>query len=101
MTPEQEIERGRQAKELLEHPLMVEAVQAIQSRLVQEWADSPVRDKEGREHIWRLQSALKAVMGHLRTTMESGEMASLKKPKPMFQPLEDLKDRAVEWLSGG
>lgn len=73
----EEIERARQAQELAEHPLFVEAFAAYQQRLVDEWAASPARDTEGREKLWLMQKTAAMVQQHLKQLMETGKLATL------------------------
>ena len=70
-----EADRGRRAQDLMSDELMVEAFNTIRTRLTTEWADSPARDHEGREKIWLMLKSLNAVEVHLRTTLETGQMA--------------------------
>lgn len=99
MTPDEESKlraeasRGQQAKELMEHPLMVEALQIIRSNLTQAWETSPARDDEGREKLWMMQHLLKGVEGHLKQVLETGTMASLQ-----LSNWQKLKMRASEWI---
>jgi hypothetical protein len=73
----EEISRGQQAKELMEHPLFREAVETLRTRYMDEWAASPVRDPEGREKIWMLQKSLSAVESHVKEVMETGKLARI------------------------
>jgi hypothetical protein len=73
----QEIGRGQQAAELLEHPLLVEAFEMMRSQYLSAWESSPARDAQGREELWRLLKSLSAVEGHLKTVVETGKMARL------------------------
>lgn len=88
-----EIERARQAQDLIEHPLFKEALEMYRQRLQQEWADSPARDTEGRERLWLMQKTVSVVEGHLRTLMETGKLASIQ-----LQQRQTLMQRAKSWL---
>ena len=72
-----EIERARQAQELIEHPLFVEAFETYRERLMKEWADSPARDTDGREKLWLMTKLLNGVENHLKELMQTGKLASL------------------------
>lgn len=69
--------RGQRAHELMADDLMVEAFGTLNTRLTKEWADSPVRDTEGRERIWLMQKLLKSVGDHLSEIAQTGKLASL------------------------
>jgi hypothetical protein len=73
----QEISRGQQAAELMEHPLLSEAFATLKAQYVSAWESSPARDIQGREELWRLLKSLSAVEGHLKTVVETGKMARL------------------------
>jgi hypothetical protein len=72
-----EVERGRQATDLLEHPLMAEAFEAIRQRYLSEWENSPARDSQGREKIWTYLKQLEAVKAHLTEVVTTGKMAQM------------------------
>lgn len=72
-----EAARGMRANELMSDELLVEAFTTLENRLTQEWANSPVRDSEGRERIWVMQKLLKNVEDHLREIATTGKMAAL------------------------
>lgn len=90
-----EQERARQAQELAEHPLFQEALQQYRERLMQEWADSPARDTEGRERLWLMQKTVGVVESHLRQLMETGRLASLQ-----LAQRRSLAQRARDSLQG-
>jgi len=79
MDQQQEINRGQQATELLNHPLMQEAISTLRSQYQAAWEASPARDKEGREELWKLLKTLGAVEGHLKQVIETGRMATIQR----------------------
>lgn len=93
MDLEREISRGNQAQELLEHPLMVEALQTMRSRITEQWESSPARDKEGRESLWTMLKLLGNLEGHLKEVLETGKLARLQ----LEQKQSALK-QAKEWI---
>jgi hypothetical protein len=72
----QEMDRGQQARDLLEHPLMQEAFSTIRETYLAQWESSPARDSEGREKIWTYLKQLETVKAHLSTVLETGRMAT-------------------------
>lgn len=72
----QEIDRGRQAQELLEHELMQEAFKTIRETYLSQWEASPARDTEGRERIWTYLKQLEQLKAHLQSVLETGKMAT-------------------------
>lgn len=86
-----EQERGRQATELLEHPLMKEAFSTIRQEFTQAWQSSPARDQEGRERLWHLLKLTDRLEGFLTETVTTGKMASMQieEARTLAQKLKD------------
>ena len=84
--------RANAARELVEHPLYVEAFEVYTQRLKTEWADSPARDKEGRETLWIMLKTAQAVQSHLQQILETGKLASLQ-----LQQKRSMLERARQW----
>ena len=76
METEKEIQRGQQAKRILEDPIYVEALQKVSQELDQEWINSPIRDTEGRERIYMMKKMLNVLHVQLKSVMETGTLAS-------------------------
>ena len=76
-TIEERLYLGDRAKEALENEAYIQAFDLIKSEVLQQWADSPARDTEGREKLWLMQSLLNKLQQTLKTTMETGKLASL------------------------
>lgn len=75
MELDREISRGQRAAEILDSDLYIEAFDMLKTRLMQQWAESPARDKEGRESLWLMTRLLENVQGHLAEIMQTGKMA--------------------------
>ena len=76
METEKEIQRGQQAKQILEDPIYVEAIQKVSQELDQEWINSPIRDTEGREKIYMMRKMLGVLHVQIQSVMETGKLAS-------------------------
>ncbi len=76
MDKEKEIQRGQQAKRILEDPIFVEALQKVSQELDQEWINSPIRDTEGREKIYMMRKMLGVLHVQLQSVMETGKLAT-------------------------
>ncbi len=76
MDLEKEQQRGHRAKQILEDPIFVEALQKVSQELDQEWINSPVRDTEGRERIYMMKKMLNVLLVQLQSVMETGKLAS-------------------------
>ena len=76
MDKEKEIQRGQQAKRILEDPIFVEALQKVSQELDQEWINSPIRDTEGREKIYMMKKMLGILHVQIKSVMDTGKLAS-------------------------
>ena len=76
MDKEKEIQRGQQAKRILEDPIYIEALQKVSVELDQEWLNSPIRDTEGREKIYMMKKMLNVLLVQIKSVMETGKLAS-------------------------
>jgi hypothetical protein len=75
MSPEQERDRGTEAKLLLENDLLNGALDAIEAEVLRQWEECPARDTEGRETIWLLYKTTKKFRRLLTGYVETGKMA--------------------------
>ena len=75
MSDELDARRGEEARQLLEHPLLVEAFELIEQEHIERWKNSPARDEEGRQSIWLSLKNLHKVRGHLEHVMATGKVA--------------------------
>ena len=87
-----EVERGRQAADIINHPLFVEALEKYKQRLVSEWMASPARDQDGREKLWLMIKTSEAVERHLVELMETGTLASVQ-----LEQKRTLAERLKNW----
>ena len=76
METEKEIQRGQQAKRILEDPIYIEALQKVSQELDQEWINSPIRDTEGRERIYMMKKMLNVLLVQIKSVLETGKLAS-------------------------
>ena len=76
MDKEKEIQRGQQAKRILEDPIYIEALQKVSQELDQEWINSPIRDTEGRERIYMMKKMLNVLLVQIKSVLETGKLAS-------------------------
>ena len=73
-----EIDKGNQAKRILEDEIFTDAVKKIEDRLDQEWLNSPLRDNEAREKIFLMRKMLQSLINEITSVMETGKMANKK-----------------------
>jgi hypothetical protein len=76
MTEQQDIDRGRQAAELLESPLLKAALDAIEAEVVAQWEQCPARDTEGKEALWQLMKTSKKFRSLLTGYVNTGKLAA-------------------------
>lgn len=66
------IDRGQRAQMLLDDSVLQEALDAIEREVVDQWADCPARDKEGKEALWQLLKTSKKFRALLLGYVETG-----------------------------
>lgn len=76
MTPDQEVDRAKAAAELLESPTLKEALDAIESAVVEQWENCPARDTEGKEALWQLMKTSKKFRSLLTGYVNTGKLAT-------------------------
>ena len=74
-TREQEIERGHQARVIVEHPLWLESWATFEAEITRAWADAPARDEAGREQLWLALHAGRRARGMIETILTTGKLA--------------------------
>ena len=77
LTPDQELRRGEQARQVIENEIYVEAWQKLRDGIIHMWETCPIRDKEGQHELKLELKLLKEVRHHLETTMNTGKMAKI------------------------
>ena len=87
MTPEQELERAARAEQILGDELFKEAVREVEEAILSGIKRSPIKDAELREKLCQQLTQLEAVVGYIRSVMETGKLAEA-----------TLKQRAIEGL---
>ena len=85
-----ELHRAARAQELLDNPLMAEALAAWETEITTQWQNSPLRDAEGREHLRRLLQASREFQLYLSSVAQTGELVRLSmERKTALQKLRD------------
>lgn len=77
MTDKMELEilRGKDAEQLLAHPLLREAITLIEQDIVDKWQNSPARDAEGREKLYQNQVLLARLVAQIEQVVKTGQFA--------------------------
>ena len=71
----EEIARANQAKQILEHPLYVEALATVKEALVQYLLDTKVAEEVERDRLYITIKALDLVNQHITSVLETGKLA--------------------------
>ena len=74
LVADNEIKRSQQAKDILENPIFVEAVQKVRTELHNEWLNSEPKDSEQRENIFVMRRMLEVVLMQIQSVMETGKI---------------------------
>ena len=70
----EDYEMCSQAKDILENPIFIEAVNKIRSDLANEWLNSDVKNSEQRENIFIMRRMLELVVMQIQSVMETGKI---------------------------
>lgn len=80
MNEAQQLNRAARAQELLDNPLLSEALDAWDKEITDAWKNSPLRDAEGREKLRLMLEAAKKFKEHLTKTVETGQVIRARRP---------------------
>jgi hypothetical protein len=72
---EYEIQNGERAAQLLQEPILVEALETIEQEYIDQWKNSPVRDHEAREKLWLMVKTAQKFRLELEQVMNTGKVA--------------------------
>lgn len=72
MTKEQDIYRGRRAKELLEDPLIVEFFDKTKKDLTSTWENTKIGETKKRERIYQMRCLLRMFESHFESYIGTG-----------------------------
>lgn len=75
MTEQEELQRAVRAEQILGDELFKEAVQNVESALINGIKLSPIKDAEMREKLCQQLIQLHAVVGQIRSYIETGKLA--------------------------
>lgn len=84
MELQDQVERGRQARDLLDNHLLAKALKASKEEIIEMWESTPARDSEAREWLFKMYQASlrfeKVLLGYI----DSGKIAQ-----------KDLKEKTL------
>lgn len=92
MTPEEEIRRGHEAKQLLANPLLLEAYREIEQRLLDQLAQVEIT-KERAEYLRTLIVAGRKHRKYLEVVVFGGKQAA-----QTLEQQSSLRDRAIRYF---
>jgi hypothetical protein len=75
MNDSEQIARGVRAEKIIGDALYVEAWDKVRAAILTKFEASPVRDTEGREHLFKMLKALNDAKGALEQVMRDGKVA--------------------------
>lgn len=99
MELEQQIFNGDQARQVLENEQFVQAFADIEQEIFQAWQNSPVRDEEGRQELFRLTKAAQKFKAMLQTRLETGKLAKIQLEQEQALLTRDRQVDVTGWSS--
>ena len=95
MKPDDEIHRANRAEQILNDPLVKEALEAIHDRIIEEWRGCPVKDVEMREKLWMMFNMHHRFISAMKEHIDTGKLAraTITEEAKRRDYFESLKDR--------
>lgn len=93
MSPEEELRRAEQARQIFEAPLVRETLDLMEREITEAWIACPARDTEGRDWLWRQIVTTRKFRDTLRGVMESGKLAQAR-----LREKQTLAERALNMI---
>ncbi len=75
MTEQQQVQRAREAAQVLDSPAYQEAMRQLKAQVVAQWKDCPVRDREGQLLLLQLAKLTDKFESLLSGMVETGKLA--------------------------
>lgn len=75
MKEHEEVERGRRAQELLDNPVLQQALTAIETEIFGMWRECKLHDAQGQEALLQLLKTADKFKGILHGYINTGELA--------------------------
>jgi hypothetical protein len=75
MNHELDVRRAREAKSIIENPLVIEAIELIRANVTSKWEASKSSDKEGREQAWMMLKAVNEFQRFFEHALQTGKVA--------------------------
>lgn len=93
MSLHSDIQRGTDAKRLLDDPALKQAFTDVENAIVQRWASSPIRDKDGQYELRLMMKLLGDVRVNLEQALTDGKLAAeeLKVTEQRKSPFQKLR----------
>ena len=74
--------RAREAQQLLENPMLIEAFENVRTAAIEGWRKSPVRDAEAREKAFFTVRAADLIWAELESVVTNGKIAAARIQRP-------------------
>lgn len=75
MTTETEVYEGQQAQYILDHPLTVRAFTQLESEIVEQWAECPLRDRDGQHELLLMLKVARKFKAIFHGYIDTGKLA--------------------------
>jgi hypothetical protein len=99
MTPEKQIFDADQARLVLENEQFKAAFEEFEQEIFTAWTNSPKRDEEGRQELFRLLSSAKKFRSILETRLQTGQMAKMQLEQERAMLTQDRSIDTRGWAS--
>ena len=92
MSEQDEIEHGREAEALLSNRMLKRALKDCREEIMSMWEQTPARDTDGREWLWKLHQASVRFENVLKGYVDTGKIAkaNLKEGKTVAEKIRSI-----------
>lgn len=73
---QRQVDRGIQAKAILENPLVTESVEKLKQTYIEAWRRTAPEDVQGRERLYTAYGMVDQIFAHLRVVQGDGQVAA-------------------------
>lgn len=89
-----DMQRGEQARQLLENPLLCEAFSTIEKEIFKVWQETKTADSHLREEAWMNQRAMNLLKMKLESWINNGKIAGAELEKKAQRVAREKKAKA-------
>ncbi len=72
-----DLDRALLAKQLVDNPIYIEAMNAVRAGIITQWENSPIRDTEGQHELRLMLKLLTDLQHNINRVIDTGKLAEI------------------------